>query len=98
MSWSDSTDRHNALHIIVSGRVQGVGFRAWASREAIRLGITGFVRNCSDGSVEVLAEGAPDTLERFCTLLEAGNGLSRTEQIHKKRAQPHGYTRFSITY
>lgn len=98
MSWSDQGDTPFSLHIQVSGRVQGVGFRAWTAHEATRLGITGFVRNCSDGSVEIRAEGSPYTLESFCTLLEAGNGLSRTEQIYKKQVQPHGYTRFSITY
>lgn len=98
MSWSDSADRDYALHIIVSGRVQGVGFRAWAAREAARLGITGFVRNLPDGTVEIVAEGDPGGLDRFCGQLEAGNGLSITTSITKKRAQPQGYTRFSITY
>lgn len=98
MSWSDQDNKSYALHILVSGRVQGVGFRAWAAHEATRLGLTGQVRNKPDGNVEILAEGPPDTLERFCERLEAGNGLSRTEQIQKKRVQPQGYTRFSITY
>lgn len=97
MSWSDSAYRDYALHIIVSGRVQGVGFRAWTVREAARLRVTGIVRNLSDGTVEIVAEGSPDALERFCTRLEAGNGLSITTSLTKKRVQPQGYTRFSIT-
>lgn len=99
MSWSDySADKHGALHIIVSGRVQGIGFRAWAAREAARLGITGLVRNLPDGTVEIFAEGDPGHLDHFCGQLYIGNGLSITTSITKKRAQPQGCTRFSITY
>ena len=98
MSWSDSSDISTALHIIVSGRVQGVGFRAWAAREADRLGIKGLVRNLPDGSVEIVAEGAPELLERFCKRLEAGNGYSRTDQLQKKRVSPQGFTRFSVAF
>lgn len=49
----------------VEGRVQGVGFRFWTAGEARRLGIRGFVRNCSDGSVEVGAWGRPEDLDRM---------------------------------
>ncbi len=98
MSWSDSSDKNDALHLIVSGRVQGVGFRAWAARDADRLGIKGLVRNLPDGSVEIVAEGAPELLDRFYERLEAGNGYSRTDQLQKKRVSPQGFTRFSITY
>ena len=98
MSWSDSAERQYALHIIVSGRVQGVGFRAWAAREAARFGITGLVRNLPDGTVEIFAEGDPGHLDHFCGQLNSGNGLSITTSITKKRVQPQGYTRFSITY
>lgn len=98
MSWSDSSDTGTALHIIVSGRVQGVGFRAWTAHEADRLGITGLVHNLPDGSVEIVAEGAQELLERFCKRLEAGNGYSRTDQLQKKRVSLQGFTRFSITY
>ncbi len=98
MSWSDSSDKNDALHLIVSGRVQGVGFRAWTAREADRLGIKGLVRNLPDGSVEIVAEGLSGLLERFCERLEAGNGYSRTDSIQKKRVPLQGYSRFSITY
>ena len=56
----------------VSGRVQGVGFRYFVWREAASLGLTGWVRNMADGSVESLAAGAPQTLERFKQRLEEG--------------------------
>ena len=49
----------------VEGRVQGVGFRWWTSREACVLGLRGYVRNLEDGSVEVGAEGRPGILARL---------------------------------
>jgi acylphosphatase len=48
------------LRLRITGRVQGVGYRLWATRTAARLGLRGWVRNRSDGSVEVLATGIPD--------------------------------------
>lgn len=53
------------LIILVSGRVQGVFFRAAAKEEAGRLGIAGYARNEPDGSVRIEAEGEPDALDRF---------------------------------
>ena len=44
-------------HVLVSGIVQGVGYRAWTRQEAIRRNLTGWVRNCADGRVEALLEG-----------------------------------------
>ncbi|RFB93430.1 acylphosphatase [Rhizobium leguminosarum bv. trifolii] len=60
---------YEAVRVRVSGRVQGVGFRMWARDEALRLGLTGWVRNEADGSVAALIAG-PDTaistmIERF---------------------------------
>jgi len=94
----DSVKGLQAIHLIVSGRVQGVGFRSWAAREAGRLGITGLVRNLPDGTVEVIAEGLPNLLDRFYNSLEAGNGYSKTDYIQKNRVPVQGYTRFLITY
>ena len=60
------------LHVVVRGRVQGVGFR-WFVRERGRaLGLTGWVRNLADGSVEVAAEGEPPALERLRMSLRQG--------------------------
>jgi acylphosphatase len=61
-----------AARVLVSGRVQGVGFRYSAVREARRLGIHGTVENRADGTVEVVAEGSPEKLERFIVWLRKG--------------------------
>ena len=61
-----------AFRARVTGRVQGVGFRWSAVREARRLGLRGWVRNADDGSVEVEAEGAPAALADFLAWLHQG--------------------------
>ena len=61
---------------LVSGRVQGVGFRLFAQREANKLGVTGFVRNLADGSVEVVASGSIEQLAQLRALLENGPTFS----------------------
>ena len=60
------------LHVLVRGRVQGVGFRWFVRERASTLGLVGWVKNRSDGAVEVAAEGTPDAIERLRRLLEGG--------------------------
>jgi hypothetical protein len=61
------------VRVRVQGRVQGVGFRYFALQHARRLGVRGYVRNCSDGSVEVLAEGDRTALEGAACAPPAGS-------------------------
>lgn len=65
----------------VSGRVQGVGFRAFVMDTAQSLGLTGWVRNTYRGEVEVLAEGPRPTLERLIQLLEIGPRSARVIKV-----------------
>ncbi len=65
------------LRAIVRGQVQGVGFRMWAQRRARMLGISGYVRNLADGSVEVVGEGPRETLEQFLAVLASWTGKRR---------------------
>ena len=65
----------------VRGRVQGVGFRAFVYDQARRLGLGGSVRNCWDGSVEVVAEGPRDRLERLLDVLREGPRAARVEGV-----------------
>ncbi|MFA9558616.1 acylphosphatase [Evansella sp. AB-rgal1] len=62
----------NRVHGVVSGRVQGVGFRYFTFTTAISNHITGWVRNCSDGTVEFEAQGQESDLNHFLTLIEKG--------------------------
>jgi acylphosphatase len=65
----------------VIGLVQGVGFRWWASREASRLGIRGYVRNRGDGSVEVAFAGLGEAVASFVDRLESGPEGARVERL-----------------
>lgn len=73
-----------ALHILISGRVQGVGFRWFVERQAVELGVDGYVRNLADGRVEVLVQGDEKVIETFCESLKQGPAFSRTDELFKK--------------
>ena len=69
------------LRLRIRGRVQGVGYRYWAVGQARALGLRGWVRNRSDGSVEVLAAGAQDSLDLFVIACRRGPRAARVESI-----------------
>ncbi len=69
------------VHLFVKGRVQGVFFRAAAQREARRLGITGWVKNRNDGSVEILAEGEEDSIKEIVGWANHGPSAARVDQV-----------------
>jgi acylphosphatase len=73
---------------IVSGRVQGVGFRFFVEREAHMLGIAGWVRNNPDGSVEVLAMGTPEQLAGLRSRLRAGPRAARVDAVDESETKP----------
>jgi acylphosphatase len=86
-----------ARHYLVSGEVQGVGFRFFAQRVAARHQVVGYVRNLADGRVEVLAEGSPEGVEGFKHDLAAGPQYSRVEQVEELSVEPTGrYPTFRI--
>lgn len=62
------------IHILISGRVQGIGFRWWIQRKAQGLQLTGWVKNLEDGRVEVVAEGSEDRLTELIGLIKKKGG------------------------
>ncbi len=72
----------------VRGRVQGVGFRWFVESEAAKLGIAGWVRNRSDGSVEVLAQGSREQLFAFRARLHEGPRAARVDEVEEFESQP----------
>ncbi len=81
---------------LVSGRVQGVGYRWFARGEATRLGLVGYAANLPDGRVEVLAEGEAPALEAFEMSLGRGPSASRvTGVVAEPAASTESFTTFS---
>ncbi len=83
----------SAVRVVVSGRVQGVGFRAFVVREAARWGVTGQVRNRPDGCVEADAHGPRAALDGFVAALGQGPRAARVESVQTQwydRAEPPG--------
>ena len=69
------------LHCIVKGFVQGVFFRSSTQREAKRMGVTGWVRNLPNGTVEIVAEGDDETLKDFLLWVQKGPGSARVDRV-----------------
>ena len=76
-----------ARRFLVRGRVQGVGFRWFVEREAHILSIAGWVRNNSDGAVEVLAQGTRDQLSALRSRLQEGPRAARVDQVDESEAK-----------
>jgi len=81
-----------ARRYVVTGRVQGVGFRWFTHDAAAREGIHGWVRNLADGSVEVVAEGDAESLFRFEAAVRRGPGGARVESVDVDEQAPAGRT------
>lgn len=69
------------IHILVSGKVQGVGFRSYVVHTAHKLGLTGWVRNVHNNKVEAVAEGLPDVLAHFIEAVRTGPRASRVDDL-----------------
>jgi acylphosphatase len=76
-----------AARFVISGRVQGVGFRASTRAQAEALGLRGYARNLEDGRVEVLASGPTDSLERLERWLQHGPSMARVESVSRADAE-----------
>jgi acylphosphatase len=79
-----------ARHVVIAGRVQGVGYRAWLCGQADDLGITGWVRNRRDGTVEAHFEGPEDAVEELLRGCRRGPALARVSEITETIAQETG--------
>ncbi|PLR76912.1 acylphosphatase [Bacillus sp. V3-13] len=86
-------------HLIVNGRVHGVGFRYFTQMKANTYNITGWVRNLPDDQVEILAEGSEDDLILFENSIKEGNPFSRVTSIEKtESSRLQGFKSFTIKY
>ncbi|MBI4860404.1 MAG: acylphosphatase [Candidatus Riflebacteria bacterium] len=81
---------------IVTGTVQGVGYRYFAQRVAVRLGVRGFVRNLPDGSVQVVAQAGPAVLDELAGLLREGPRFSEVEAVSRREFAGGRFAGFDI--
>jgi len=75
-------------HLAIRGRVQGVWYRNWAIETATSLGLTGWVRNRPDGSVEALARGETQAVEAFIARCHEGPPSARVDGVDVREAAP----------
>ncbi|MEG0296680.1 MAG: acylphosphatase [Clostridium sp.] len=87
------------IHLIISGKVQGVGFRYFCQYQSLLNNITGFAKNLDNGAVEIEAQGTSPKLETFLNLILKGNGFSKVED-YKITNLPveNDEKKFKITY
>ncbi|MCI5077288.1 acylphosphatase [Oricola sp.] len=82
------SDEPKTVSVRITGRVQGVWFRAWTSREATELGLKGWVRNEADGSVSALLSGAPEAVDAMIRLLWQGPPKADVTDVKVEDAGP----------
>ncbi len=91
-------DMRHAVDVTVTGRVQGVSFRAYVEQEAARLGVAGWVRNEPDGSVAAHLEGEADAVAALVDRCRAGPRFARVERVDIRDATDEGATRFRVAF
>lgn len=85
------------VHVWVKGRVQAVGFRAFVQQNSIQIGVTGWVRNVGSGTVEAVAEGTKEQIERFLEMIKRGPSISRVDELREEWEQVTGeFTSFGM--
>lgn len=73
---------HKRIRLIVSGRVQGVGFRYYTQRQGERMGLVGWVKNLADGKVEAEAQGVDSDVDRFVEAVKKGPSAARVIDLN----------------
>lgn len=87
------------MSALVEGKVQGVAYRTYVQEAATNFALTGYVKNLSDGKVEVVAQGLPDTLKEFVEYLNEGSLLSKVGSVSIDwRSATKIYNEFSIIH
>ena len=84
------------VHLIVSGKVQGVFFRDNTRRKAAELGLNGYVKNLQDETVEVAAEGNGNKLKELVEFIRKGPGIAKVEDIKITHKEPENFKNFEI--
>lgn len=86
----------NACHIIVEGRVQGVGFRYYTKEKANQLSLKGWVQNLTDGSVEIHAQGESENLNAFIEWCHSGPSSANVKKLDYRESKLEAFSSFEI--
>jgi acylphosphatase len=77
----EKAGKDRRVHVFVSGKVQGVGFRAFVQKEAVALGVQGWVKNLADGRVEAVAEGFREKVDALLEKMKKGPAAAQVEKV-----------------
>jgi len=87
----------SGVHLLIEGRVQGVGFRYFVMEKALALGLTGWVRNTPDGRVETTASGPRPALDKLLKAVEHGPALAQVSRVSAEwRAADPSFKTFDV--
>lgn len=90
------SEERQTIRLVISGRVQGVGYRAWIAKETRRLGITGWVKNREDGSVEIVATGTHAMLSSLVRLAWKGPMLTVVDSVETRPLELQDFPQFRV--
>ena len=85
-----------AVHVFVSGMVQGVFYRSWAEGTARELGLKGWVRNLPDGRVEAVFEGQKSRVDRMMELCRKGPPRAKVDKVEARKERVSGFEGFQV--
>ena len=85
-------------HLIVSGRVQGVFFRANVKDKALQLGLKGYAKNLENGDVEVVAQGNEEKINELIDFIKKGPGIASVKGIRVNHKEPENFKSFEIRH
>jgi acylphosphatase len=94
----DAPPEYTSVHIVVSGKVQGVGYRFSTVRQARELGINGWVRNLPNGSVEAVLEGDRRSIERMIEWCRRGSTAAIVRDVFVESIEAEEFSNFEIRY
>jgi acylphosphatase len=94
---SDADHTTKRVRVLVSGDVRGVGFRWFCREQAMGAGVTGFVRNLTDGRVEAAFEGEPAAVDAMVVWCHQGSSWARVTSVEVADQAPRGDEHFEIT-
>ena len=91
--------QHKRTALLAAGQVQGVGFRMFVQQHASELGLTGWVRNMEDGSVEMEIQGDPEKIDKLSVLIREGNYFIKVKELKFEPVETvPNETRFVVRY